>query len=195
MMFTNSGNMGLPLAVLAFGEHALPAAMVLFLVENTLHFTIGNAMLEGHVHPKVLLRLPILQATLAGLFVALLGAHVWKPLAVALDLLGQVAIPLMLFALGVRMTDIDLKNWRIGITAAMVCPASGLAVALLVTPWLKLEGMQWQQLLVFSMLPPAVLNYMLAEKFNASPEVVASIVLLGNLASIVTIPAMLIFLI
>ena len=93
------------------------------------------------------------------------------------------------------MTDIDLNNWRIGITAAFVCPASGLAVALLVAPWLHLEGMQWQQLLVFSMLPPAVLNYMLAEKFNVSPEVVASIVLLGNLASIVTIPAMLLFLI
>lgn len=195
MMFTNSGNMGLPLAVLAFGEHALPAAMVLFLVENTLHFTVGNAMLEGRVHPTRLLRMPMLQATLAGLIVALLGLSVWEPLAVALDLLGQVAIPLMLFALGVRMTSIDLKDWQIGVAAAVFCPASGLAVALLVAPWLSLEGLQWQQLLVFSVLPPAVLNYMLAEKFNASPEAVASIVLLGNLASVLTIPAVLIFVI
>ena len=67
MMFTNSGNMGLPLAVFAFGEAALPAAVVLFLVENFLHFTVGNAMLEGRVHPLVLLRMPMLQATLAGL--------------------------------------------------------------------------------------------------------------------------------
>ena len=92
MMFTNSGNMGLPLALLAFGEAALPAAMILFLVENTLHFTVGNAMLEGRVHPLVLLRMPMLQATLAGLVVAVFGIGVWKPLAVALDLLGQVAI-------------------------------------------------------------------------------------------------------
>ena len=58
MMFNNSGNMGLPLALFAFGEAALPAAMVLFLVENTLHFTVGNAMLTGHVNPLRLLRLP-----------------------------------------------------------------------------------------------------------------------------------------
>ena len=42
---------------------------------------------------------------------------------------------------------------------------------------------------------PAVLNYMLAEKFNISPQAVASMVLLGNLASMVTIPVMLVFLI
>ena len=137
----------------------------------------------------------MLQATLAGLIVAILGIGVWEPLAVGLDLLGQVAIPLMLFALGVRMTNIDLKDWRIGAASAIVCPASGLAVALLVAPWLSLEGLQWQQLLVFSVLPPAVLNYMLAEQFNQTPAAVASIVLLGNVASVLTIPAVLVFVI
>ncbi len=191
MMFTNSGNMGLPLAVLAFGESALAAAMVLFLVENTLHFTVGNAMLEGRVHPLVLLRMPMLQATLAGLAVALLGVTVWEPLAVALDLLGQVAIPLMLFALGVRMTRINLRDWRIGLVGALLCPASGIAVALLAGPALGVSEQQYGQLLVFGALPPAVLNFMLAEKFGESPEAVASIVLLGNLASVLTIPAVL----
>jgi len=193
MMFTNSGNMGLPLALLAFGEKALPAAMILFLVENTLHFTVGNAMLEGRVHPLVLLRMPMLQATLAGLVVAVFDFGVWKPLAVALDLLGQVAIPLMLFALGVRMTHITLKDWRIGMASAVVCPLSGLALAMIAGPLLGLEGLQWHQLLVFGVLPPAVLNYMLADRFNASPDVVASIVLLGNLASVVTVPLVLVY--
>jgi predicted permease len=40
MMFKNAGNMGLPLLLFAFGEQALPAAVVLFLVENVLHFAI-----------------------------------------------------------------------------------------------------------------------------------------------------------
>jgi hypothetical protein len=193
MMFTNSGNMGLPLAVLAFGEAALPAAMVLFLVENTLHFTVGNAMLEGRVHPLVLLRMPMLQATLVGLVVALLDLTVWEPLAVALDLLGEVAIPLMLFSLGVRMTSVDLQDWRIGLAGAIVCPLTGIGLALPAAALLDLGGVQYAQLLVFGALPPAVLNFMLAEKFNESPQAVASIVLLGNLASVVTIPAVLAF--
>ena len=193
MMFSNSGNMGLPLAVLAFGEQALPAAMVLFLVENTLHFTVGNAILEGRIHPLVLLRMPMLQATLAGLLVAVIDLSVWAPLALALDMLGEVAIPLMLFALGVRMTQIDLKDWRIGSVGAVVCPVTGVLLAVVFGRLLGIEGQAFAQLVAFGALPPAVLNYMLAERFGESPAAVASIVLLGNLASIVTIPAVLVF--
>ena len=188
MMFTNSGNMGLPLAYFAFGEAALPAAMVLFLVENLLHFTVGNAMLEGRIHPLVLLRMPMLQATVAGLALSLLDVMLPKPLADAVALLGQVSIPLMLFALGVRMTGIDLRDWRIGAAGALLCPASGILVAWLAGRLLGIEGTQLAQLAVFGALPPAVLNYMLAEQFDQQPRQVASIVLLGTLASAVVIP-------
>ena len=46
MLFNNSGNIGLPLAVLAWGENALPAAVILFMVENTLHFSFGARRLH-----------------------------------------------------------------------------------------------------------------------------------------------------
>ncbi len=49
MMFNNCGNLGLPLAVLAFGDTALEAAVVLFLVSNLLHFTLGVFMFGGIV--------------------------------------------------------------------------------------------------------------------------------------------------
>ena len=194
MMFNNSGNMGLPLALFAFGEHALPAAMILFLVENTLHFTVGNAMLTGHLNPLKLLRMPMLQATLAGIVVAVWQLRIPAPLHEAIDLLGQIAIPLMLFALGVRMTGVDLSDWRIGMAGALLCPLSGLLVAWLVTRSIALPGIQAEQLLVFAVLPPAVLNFMLAERYQIEPRKVASIVLLGNAASLLVLPAALFFL-
>ena len=188
MMFTNSGNMGLPLAYFAFGPEALPAALVLFLAENLLHFTVGNAMLEGRVHPLVLLRMPMLQATVVGLAVSLSGLDLPKPLQEAVDLLGQVSIPLMLFALGVRLVGVDLRDWRIGLIGGLFCPAAGIVVALLVAPLLGIEGRSFAQLVVFGALPPAVLNYMLAEQFGQEPPKVASIVLVGTLVSVVVIP-------
>ena len=194
MMFNNSGNMGLPLALFAFGEHALPAAMILFLVENTLHFTVGNAMLTGHLNPLKLLRMPMLLATLAGIVVAVWQLRIPAPLHEAIDLLGQIAIPLMLFALGVRMTGVDLSDWRIGVAGALLCPLSGLLVAWLVTQSIALPGIQAEQLLVFAVLPPAVLNFMLAERYQIEPRKVASIVLLGNAASLLVLPAALFFL-
>ena len=195
MMFNNSGNMGLPLALFAFGEAALPAAMILFLVENTLHFTVGNAMLTGHVNPIKLLRLPMLLATLAGLMVAVFDVHVPGPLHEPIDLLGQIAIPLMLFALGVRMTGVDLSDWRIGVAGAVIGPAAGLLMAWLATVFIPLSDIQAAQLIVFAALPPAVLNFMLAERYNIEPRKVAAVVLLGNLASLLIIPAMLFFVI
>jgi hypothetical protein len=193
MMFNNSGNMGLPLALFAFGEAALPAAMILFLVENTLHFTVGNAMLTGHVNPLKLLRMPMLAATLAGLAVAVLEIPLPMPLRESIDLLGQIAIPLMLFALGVRMTGVDLTDWRIGLAGAVVAPLSGLLIALPVVVWLPLDAVQQAQLIVFAALPPAVLNFMLAERYGIAPRQVAAVVLLGNLASLAVIPAVLFF--
>lgn len=194
MMFNNSGNMGLPLALFAFGEQALPAAMILFLVENTLHFTVGNAMLTGHLNPLKLLRMPMLLATIAGIVVAVWQLRIPGPLHEAIDLLGQIAIPLMLFALGVRMTGVDLSDWRIGMAGALLCPLSGLLVAWVVTRFVALPGIQAEQLLVFAVLPPAVLNFMLAERYQIEPRKVASIVLLGNAASLLVLPAALFFL-
>jgi len=193
MMFNNSGNMGLPLALLAFGEAALPAAMILFLVENTLHFTVGNAILTGHVNPLKLIRMPMLAATLAGLVVAVFQVRVPGPLHEAIDLLGQVAIPLMLFALGVRMTGVDLSDWRIGIAGAVLCPLTGLAMAWLVVMLVPLPPLQLAQLIVFAALPPAVLNFMLAERYGVEPRKVAAVVLLGNLGSLLVLPAVLFF--
>lgn len=191
MMFTNSGNMGLPLALFAFGESALAGALVLFLVENLLHFSLGKALLEGRAHPGMLLRMPMLQAALLGL--ALSVADLTLPVALtrAVELLGQVSIPLMLVALGVRMTGVDLGDWRIGLIGALVCPASGLLVALAVIPLLGIDGLEQDLLLVFGALPPAILNYMLAEQLNQEPPRVASIVLMGNLASLLVIPSVL----
>lgn len=193
MMFNNSGNLGIPLAVLAFGEHALPAAVVLFLVENTLHFTLGMYMLNPRIHPLSLLRIPMILAAIAGLVIS--GAGWVLPVYVKtfVDMLGQIAIPLMLFSLGVRMLSIDLSNWRSGVIGAVLCPLSGVLMALAVQQVLQLEETQFHYLLLFGALPPALLNYLVAERYNQDPQQVASIVLLGNIASLVIIPLTLAF--
>lgn len=193
LMFNNSGNMGLPLAVFAFGEDALPIAMVLFMVENTLHFTVGNWMLIGRLLPMQLLKSPMLWATFLGISFNILDLSLPKPLADSISLVGQIAIPLMLFALGVRVAQTHITEWKLAIVAALIIPVSGIGIALGADFYFRLEEQQMAQLLLFSVLPPAVLNYMLAEQFRQEPEKVASIVLLGNLSALLTVPAVLYF--
>jgi len=193
MMFNNSGNLGIPLLVLAFGEQALPAAVIMFLVENLLHFTVGIYMMDHRTNPFNVLRMPMIIATIAGLLISSFGVTLPSTIQVPVDMLGQIAIPLMLFALGVRMTSVDFTHWRIGMWGALLTPLSGIAIALLLYPVLNLPDEHFAYLLIFGALPPAVLNYMVAERYNQEPHLVAPIVLIGNIGSLVVIPLVLVF--
>lgn len=193
MLFNNSGNMGLPLMLFAFGEQALPAAVVLFIIENTLHFSVGMKIINSGSSLLSLFKIPMLLATMLGLLVSVMGWHIPQLLAEPIGMLGQISIPLMLFALGVRLIHIDLSDWKIGLTGAIVSPLSGLVIAVPAGYLLNLPVQQQAMLIVFAALPPAVLNYMIAERFNQEPKLVASIVMLGNLASIIVIPMVLAF--
>lgn len=191
MMFNNSGNMGIPVLLLAFGDAALPAAIVLFIVEMLLHFSVGLYMLDPHTSIIQRLKLPIVFACVAGLVVNLSGIALPDTLLESMNMLGEVCIPLMLFALGVRMLDIDFNDWKLGLLGAIACPASGLLLAWPLIAVLDLPGLQAASLWVFAALPPAVLNYMVAEQYQQEPHTVASLVLLSNLGSLVVMPIVL----
>ncbi|MFA7096891.1 MAG: AEC family transporter [Gammaproteobacteria bacterium] len=193
MMFTNTGNIGLPLAVLAFGEAALPGAVVLFIVENTLHFSLGAYIMDRHAGIARLFRMPIILATIAGLLVSLLDWKIPRLIALPVEMLGQVSVPLLLFALGVRLVQVDFSDWKAGLLGAVLCPLSGVLLVLALLPFLDLPALQRNLFIVFGALPPAVLNYIVAEQYRQEPKRVASIVMLGNLAGIITLPTALAF--
>ena len=188
MMFNNTGNVGLPIAVLAFGEIALGAAVVLFAIEMLLHFTLGAYILSKNTNFISIFKSPILIATLLGLFVNLVDLQFWLPMTQMLDLLGDAAIPLLLFTLGTRLIGINYSDWKLGALGSILCPLSGLIVMLLIIQFVELEHLHYQQLILFAVLPPAVLNHMMAEKYNQQPETVASIVMIGNIGSLIVLP-------
>ena len=192
VMFNNCGNMGFPLAVLAFGPAGLGPAVAMFLASNTLHFSLGvNIVNHGRVpwqRTLGLLASPIMIGTMAGFLCAVLGFKLPEMIYAPLNLLGQAGIPLMLLALGVRMLDISFKSWHIGVVGAIVCPVAGIAGAYFADWLLDLDAASRAQLFLFAALPPAVLNFMIAEVYQQEPEKVASIALLGNLAALVFVP-------
>ena len=188
MMFNNSGNIGLPLALLAWGEAALPTAVVFFLVSNLLHFSLGARLLDPRAGLLHLWRIPVVAAAFAGAVIGLLPVALWPPLLVAVKLLGNISVPLLLFALGVRMTDVSFRDWKVSLCAALFRPLSGMAAAWCAIALLGLGGRDAAMLLVFGSLPPAVLNFLFAERYQQEPERVASMVLLGNLAAFFFLP-------
>ena len=188
MMFTNYGNMGLPLLPLAFGAEALPAAVVLFIVGNTMHLTIGFKIYDNRLRWRELAGTPMLIAAVLGAAASALG---WQPqgaVAHTLEMAAAVSIPLMLFALGVRLREVNWRIIRESIAPALWCPASGLLCFAALWFVIPLPAAEKWVVAVFAALPPALLNYMFADRFNVNPARVAAIVMTSNLFSVVVIP-------
>ena len=188
IMFNNCGNLGLPLAVLTFGETALAPMVVMFMVSNLVHFSFGAWLLDHRVRLLTVWKVPSVLATFLGLSVSLSHFEVWPPLLIAIRMLGEISIPLMLFGLGVRLADSRISAVGIGVFGALARPLIGLALAWAVLQLIELPAREQALLLVFGALPPAVLNYMFAERYGQEPDKVASMVLLGNLAAVVFLP-------
>jgi predicted permease len=188
LMFSNAGNMGLPLLALAFGDQALGAAVVLLLVETVLQFSLGPWLLSGRLHMAMIWREPVIAAAFLGLGVSLSGISIWAPVMTASKLLGDISIGLMIFSLGVRLSAAPLSNWTIGWVAAVATPVSGMLMAWLFGTLTGLEQRQMDILFIFGALPPAVLNFIFAERYHQEPEKVAAIVVVGNAAALLFIP-------
>ncbi|MCP5208008.1 MAG: AEC family transporter [Hahellaceae bacterium] len=193
VMFSNSGNLGIPLILLAVGDAMLPAAIILFIVEMALHMTLGIYLLNRQSSLLKTLKEPMIIATLLGLLCGNIGISLPTAVQLPITMLGQIAVPLMLFSLGVRMAQSGVHITRMAVAGAVACPLTGLMCVALIVLTLGLAQItvspaNLSTLLLFAALPPAVMNYIVAERFNIAPEQVASIVVLGNLAALVFIP-------
>jgi len=188
MMFNNCGNMGLPLAYLSFGQAGLSAMVTLFTISNLAHFTLGVHIVNRQAAFWPVFRNPMVVATFMG-FAFALGhppAPDWSMLAI--KMVGDASIPLMLISLGARLADARWDEWHLGVVGGLVCPLTGLALAGLLVPVLGLDPAQQGLLILFGCLPPAVLNFMVAEQYGQEPGKVASIVLVGNMMSVLFVP-------
>ncbi|EGA64296.1 AEC family transporter [Vibrio brasiliensis] len=192
-MFRNSGNLAIPLFTYTFGDTALASAVLLFVVSACLHISLGLALLSEGNPFKQIIKMPIFLAASSALVLNLTGIGVWSPLYEATSLLGQAAVPVMLLSLGAQMCNLRVSGLKVGILCSLQSLLTG-AISFAVIYWfIPLPTMQLQMMVLFTMLPPAVMNYLFAERFQIEPVKVASMVLFSNFFSIITLPLLLSF--
>lgn len=190
-MFCNSANLGLPIAVLAFGQEGLAAGVVMFVVTNLVHFSFGNWYLDHHAKWWNVWRYPVILAAMAGLVTSFYHIEIWEPLRIGIKMLGDVSIPLALFALGIRIAQSHPKAIHTGMVGAVVRPLSGILLMWLIAALMGLDGQEKAMLIIYGALPPAMINYVFAERYHQHPDEVAAVVLIGNLASLMVMPLVL----
>ena len=188
VMFTNVGPIGIPLIALAYGTESLPLSIVLLVISNILHFTLGALVMSGRVEWRMVYANPLIGATVLGLWVSHMQWDIPTPIQTALTMVGNVFVPMMLLSLGSRLASSQLHDVRVGVKVSILTFVVRLAVVILLTQLLPLNAIERGALILFACLPPAVFNFMLADKFHAEPQKVASAVVMGHAFSMIFLP-------
>ena len=190
-IFGNTGNLGIPLALFAFGEAGLGYAVVMLAVSAILSFTLGLSLVADKGGGAKALREPMVWATLLGALFLWQDWQTPKFLTNALDLIGQMAIPMMLITLGVAIARLTPGKTGLAIllSLAKLCASVVIGWALGLT--FGLDEIAFGVLVLQLATPVAVTSYLLAEKFNADAEAVAGLVVVSTLMAIVALPLVL----
>jgi predicted permease len=191
VMFMNTGNMGLALNQLAFGPEGLSYAVIFFVSVATLHYSLGIAMLKVRSGFREVLRLPLIYAAVLGVGLNLGRVSLPTWIVTPIDLIGQIAIPLMILILGYQLRHVHFQGVGLSAMCAILRIGGGFLTGLVMVKILGLSGTAAKVVILMSSLPPAVLNSVLAKKFDRNPELVSSTILIGTLISILTTPTIL----
>jgi len=188
LLFPNTGNMGLPLCLFAFGETGLALGLTVFLVVFTLQMSFGILLVAGRGKIRELLKQPVLWATAVAVAMVLGDWSLPGWLANTTGLLGGFTIPLMLITLGVSLADLEVRNWRHSLWFSVARVMGGFGIGVLVAKLFGLEGVERGVLILQASMPVAVFNYLLAVRYGREPGEVAGMVVMSTLLSFLLLP-------
>ena len=193
VMFSNSGNYGLPIVLFAFGRDALAHATVYFVVNAVATYTLGVFLASAGRRSigqaaRGVLRVPAVWAVAAAGLVMATGTTLPPAVMRPVELLSGAAIPTMILVLGMQF---ERGAWperpalvaAAGVLALVVTPLVALSASRL----LGLSAVARQAAVVQSGMPSAVLTTILALEFDLAPSFVTACVMVSTLASPFTV--------
>ena len=193
LTFGNQGNMGVPLCLVAFGFEGQALGLVFFAIGASLQFSVGLFIWSGRFDPMELVRNPIGLAAIAAAITIGFDLPVPTVLAKTTGLLGGFAIPVMLLALGAAIAEVKVTDLYRSLGIAVLRLATGLVIGFGLADLFGFSGIARGVLILQCAMPVAVFNYLLAQRYDRSPEQVASVVVVSTLLTAAALPLLLPF--
>ncbi|MEZ4514928.1 MAG: AEC family transporter [Chloroflexota bacterium] len=193
VIFVNGGNFGLTLNQLRYGEAGLARAIVFYMVNTFLAYTLGvfiasSGQLSAREALARLGKLPAVYAAVLAIIVYSFAIPIPAPLLRGMEIAGAGAIPVMLVILGMQIADLrGGLSWRLALPAVSVRLLLGPVMGLLAATVLGLQGLSRSTSIIEASMPTAVFTIILATEFGLQPSIVTGIVVVSTLLSPLTI--------
>lgn len=190
LMMPNSGNMGLPLVVLTFGEAGLPLGVAYFFVIALVQNTLGITIYAGSFRLSTLLRQPLIYAVLAVMVVTWTNVQVPQVVLTTTEILGGMMVPAMLLLLGASLATLKVEDLRPALLVAIGRLLIGIATAFAVINLLGLSGTVAGIVFIMATMPAAVLMFVYAERYQSNAKQVAGSIVVSTLLTFACLPAL-----
>jgi predicted permease len=199
VLFTNSGNYGVPLCTFAFGEEGMVYALAYMMYGSVIMYTMAVYIASrGNLNVKKsftnIFRVPLIYAVVAAAFFSYFSievpSFVFKPLV----LLGSAAIPVTMLLLGIQLSRTEVGNQKKVVAASMFRLCVSPLIGIVLTYVMGVEGLLRSVLILECSMPTAVNSALIAIEFDAEPGFVSSAVLVSTVLSIGSLAVLLLYL-
>ena len=191
LIFPNSGNLGLPLAVLAFGALGTQLGVAYFIVIAMFQHSVGLSIASGAFRFQELIRQPLLYSVVLVLLVLATGVEVPPVILITTKMLGDMMIPAMLILLGISLSTLEVTDLLPSVALAVARLVIGILTAFIVIYLLGLSGVTAGVVFIMATMPSAIVTYVYAERYQQSPNKVAGAVVVSTVLTFICLPGLL----
>ncbi len=197
----NTGNYGLSLVAFAFGDSVLSRAVIIFVANSMMNYTLGiyiasHGSVSAWEALKSVLRTPALYAVIAAFVLRALNMEIPLILSRSVKTLSDAAIPMLLILLGLQLARyqpvpraVNLLSTGVGLRL-FISPL----IALLLTMLLTLTGEARIAFIIQASMPTAVITLVLATEYHLDRNLALTFIFISTLLSPFTLSVLVAFL-
>ena len=195
LILPNTGNMGIPICLFAYGTEGLGIASAIASVIILLHFTLGVLLAKKSFSLKILITNMPIYGIIAAVLVLYFDWEVPGFVVNTTFLLTYATIFLVLMSLGIALTKLKVVSWLNASVLSGIRIVIGPVIGFSLIKYLNLSGLAAGVLLIQSAMPSAILTYLVGSMYSEKRVVdsIASVIVTSTLMSFVTIPIVVYF--
>jgi len=194
LILPNTGNMGIPICLFAYGTQGLGIASAVASVIILFHFTLGIFLAKKKFSLDVVIKSPPVYAIIVSVIFLFFKIETPLFLENTTFLLTYATIFLVLMSLGIALTKLKF-SLKDSILLSLCRVLLGPIIAFIIIYFFKLSGFAAGVLLIQSAMPSAILNYLVGSIYSPKKIVdsIASTIVVSTIMSFFTIPIVVFF--
>ena len=189
LILPNTGNMGMPLCLFAFGINGLAIATAITSTLLVLHFSVGILLASRRFSIKPLIKCIPIYAIIFSLFFVYYKIPAPKFLENATFLIGYSAIFLVLVSLGVALSKLKVFSFKETFIYSLIRILIGPIVGFAFVKYFNLSGVEAGVMFIQASMPSAILTYLVGKIYSPKKitDSIASTVALSTFLSLFTL--------